>query len=330
MARDDGKDRNPRLPTDGQREALMLRAAKLFYRLDRTQTEIADELGLTRWQVSRLLSDARDGGVVHIEIRPRLRRLPETEAQLQDRFGLRDCVVLRFEGTEATLAEAVCRAAADYLTALQPKPAVIGVSWGRTMAAVARHLCDGWAPGVHVVQVNGAVSLRPGLAGTNSVAEDFARVAPGEATMMPAPAILGSSRSREVLEQDRIVSDVMRRAETAEMLVFTMGALSLDSVHVASGYIGPDDVDALLARGAVGDILGRFVDDGGRIVDPEIDARTLGLPLSRLPQMPLTLGVVSGQAKHRVALAALRASYVNVMITDEATACHALEHSHAA
>ena len=248
---------------------------------------------------------------------------------MQRRFGLRDAVVVAGEAGAAPSAEAVCRAAAEYLAALQPKPAVLGVSWGRTLAAVARHLPQGWAPDLHVVQVNGAVSLRSGMAGANSVAEDFARSAPGAATLIPAPAILGSAASREVLERDRVIAEALRLAAAAPVLVFTMGAVGADSVHLTSGTLTAEEMARLARQGAVGDILGRFVDGAGRIADAGIDARTLGLPLDSLAARPRAIGVVAGPAKRAVARAALKAGYVNTLVTDAETALFALEPDHA-
>ena len=65
-----------RLPVDEGREQLMIRVARMAYLQDRSQTEIANETGLNRWQVSRLLTEARDLGVVRIEIVPRSHPLP--------------------------------------------------------------------------------------------------------------------------------------------------------------------------------------------------------------------------------------------------------------
>ena len=48
-------DLGHRTASDAQREQFMVQAAKLYYGLDRNQSEIAQELGLTRWQVGRLL-----------------------------------------------------------------------------------------------------------------------------------------------------------------------------------------------------------------------------------------------------------------------------------
>lgn len=317
------KDTAPRLPLDEARDHLMVQVAKQFFSLERTQTEIATELGLTRWQVSRLIAEARETGVVRIQIVPRSQRLPDLEVALQRAYGLRDAVVVPC-GADAGL-ERVAQAAGQYLAAIRPAVPLIGVSWGRTMAAVAQWLPADWASGVHVVQVNGAVALRMTQARTNSVAEDFARAARGTATLLPAPAIVGHARTRDVLEADRVVSDVLRLVDQASVFCFSLGALTHASVLVQAGYIGVADIDALAEKGAVGDILGRFIDAKGQVVDAGLDGRTIGLRLDSLRGRDRVIGVCAGQAKHAVALAALRAGYVNVLVTDEDTARHAID-----
>lgn len=318
-----------RLPVDEQREQLIVQAAKLHYFLDKTQTEIATELGLTRWQVSRLLQEARDLGVVRIDIVPRSARLTKLESELQKTFGLREAIVVSGSGDEdGSALESVAQAAGQYLATLKPRASLVGVSWGRTMASVAHWLPPHWNNEVHVVLVNGAVTLRSGAVRTNAVAEAFAEAGNGHATLLPVPAIVGRAETREVLEQDPVISNVLELAGQASLVCFSMGALSRSSVLVSSGYIGRGDIDRLSELGAVGDILGRFVDKAGRIIDPDLDARTIGLQLDQLKRCDRAVSISTGPAKHAVVLAGLRAGYLNVLVTDEGTARYALEHAY--
>ena len=316
-----------RLPSDEQREHLMVQVAKAYYDLDRTQQQIATELGLTRWQVGRLIAEAKRLGIVRIEIAPRVNRRASLEVQLQERYGLRDAVVVPVGeiADAALLTEAVAQGAATYLASLNPKPDLVGLSWGRTMSAVARFLPDGWNPGAHIVLVNGSVALRHASTQTSAVAEVFAQTAGGTATLLPVPAIVGKKSTRIALEADPTVERVLELAGMAKVICFGMGALSHRSVLVTSGYLDEDDVDRLRDRGAVGDILGRFVDADGRIVDKAIDDRTVGLHLEKLRSVDRAIGVVAGDEKRAIALAALRAGCVSVIVTDEVTARHAIE-----
>jgi deoxyribonucleoside regulator len=315
-----------RLPADEQREQLMVHAAKLYFDLDRNQSDIAAELGLTRWQVGRLLAEAKEVGIVRIEITPRASRVTTLEVGLQHKYGLRDAVVVPAGQTldPALLMETVAQAAARYLAGINPKRDLIGVSWGRTMSAVARFLPPSWQPGVHIVLVNGATSLRSSSARTSGVAEDFAQSAGGTATLLPVPAILGKKSTRLALEDDPMIEHVLRLAEQANVACFGMGGMTHSSVLLNSGYLTEGDIDKLREAGAVGDVLGRFVDRDGNIVDRDLDERTMGLRLGALKTKSHAIGVVAGEEKWQIARAALTAGYVSVIVTDEATAGHAL------
>ncbi len=302
-------------------EQLMVQAAKLYYDLERTQADIAGELGLTRWQVGRLLRDARALGIVRIEIVPQSRRRPDLESRLQARLGLRDAVVVPAGPGDL---DAVAQAAASYLAGLTPSPRLLGVSWGRTMAAMARWLPARWNPGIDIVMLNGSTSIHAAGARANTVAERLAETAGGTATILPVPAIVGAAATRAVLEQDPVIGTILGRAAAAPVACFGLGAID-GSVLVESGYLDEAAIARLKAAGAVGDVLGRFIDAQGRVVDPELDARSIGLAPSALRDKRMSIGISAGPAKHAVLQACVSAGFVNVIVTDEGSARHLLE-----
>ncbi|MFB2553404.1 sugar-binding transcriptional regulator [Ensifer soli] len=325
--REESERASNRLPLDESREHLMVKVARMTYQQELNQSEIAAETGLNRWQVSRLLQEARDLGIVRIEIVPRSPRRPDLEAALQRAFNLSDSVVVSREGEQAEGLDTVAQAAGQYIAQLKPKGATVGVSWGRTMGAVAHWLPDKWSEGGEVVQINGTVVPIPGVMYHNDVAAVFARKADAQLVPLPVPAIVGQRITREVLERDRIVADVLDRARSAEILMFSCGALSEDSVLVRSGNVRRAEMSALLEKGAVGDVLGRFIDGDGRIVDEDLDARTIGLSLADVKRGARVIGIASGSDKSAVVLGVLRAGLVTVLVTDEAIAQFALEHA---
>lgn len=309
-----------------QRELLMIQVAKRYYELDMTMGDLAKELGLTRWQASRLLTDARESGIVRIEIVPRAPRNPGLESRLQRRYGLKDAVVVPHAGEEdeALLLDSVAQAAGRLLAGLGRVP-LIGVSWGRTMSAVAQRLPAFWNEGVEVVLLNGAMNIRSPSTRTNNTAELFARSANGTATLLPVPAILGHAATRVALEQDPTISSVLELGRRAPVICFGMGSMAPDSVLLQSGFVSEAEQAALKAKGAVGDILSRYIDANGTIVDPALDARTIGLELRFCRERDFSIGVGAGRAKHAITLACLRAGYLNVLVTDEQTALFLLD-----
>jgi deoxyribonucleoside regulator len=312
---------------DSDHELLLLRVAEMYYEENQTQEQIGHKLHLTRWKVGRLLAEARTAGIVHIEIvHPRHRRHKEERA-LVEQYGLRDAVVIPTGDTtdDVVLRDRVAAAAAQYLTDLRPAPRMLGVSWGRTLDAVAAHIAPGWARGVHVVQVNGGLSRSRRPTSASDMAARLAHHGGGTVTLLPAPAIVERDTTRVALEGDRAVGGVLDLARQCGVYLFSPGALTHDSVLVESGYLSPQDVDALAAEGGVGDVVSRFIDAEGRIASEELDRRTLGLPLDDLRAGEWSIAVVAGSAKHRVCHAVVSSRICNVLITDQRTAVHLLE-----
>ncbi len=305
---------------DPRNELLAVRAAELYYEENKTQDEVGAILHVTRWKVGRLLAQAREEGIVRIEIvHPRARKLG-LERDLIARFGLADAVVVPAPDVEADLQSAVGIAAANHLVSMRPVPRILGISWGRTMHQIARALPEGWAIGVNVVQINGGVSLSRRNDTAAATAMAIAEKASGHATLLPSPAIFERRETKQAMEQDRIVGGCLREAAKATAYLYSAGPADPSSIHVESGYITSDQIHTLVGQGAVGDVIGRYIDKDGRIADYELDSRTLGLGLEQLRSADNAIFVVAGSAKHDVARAIVRNGLCTTIITDERTA----------
>ena len=312
---------------DAVDELLSIRAAELYYEENLTQEEIGRNLQITRWKVGRLLTQAKDEGFVRIEILHSRARRPQLERRLREERGLADAVVVSRAGvrSEDELQQRVAQAAADHLTGLRPSPRVLGVSWGRTLSDIAHHLRDGWSQATDVVQINGGVSMsqRPGTAAATAVS--IAQKGGGTAALLPSPAILEQRATKEAIEADRVVARVLDAARSANAYLFSAGAADHGSVHVDSGYLTTADIDRLVAAGAVGDVVGRYIDAGGRIVDADLDARTVGLSLDDLRRADSAIAAIAGAPKRAIASAVVASGLCTVLVTDESTAQHLLD-----
>src|SRR5918998_405123 len=76
------------------RVVLTASVARRYYLDGRSKVEIAEEFGLSRFKVARLLDAARESGLVRIEIRHQGEIDVDLSARLQDRFGLQHSVVV--------------------------------------------------------------------------------------------------------------------------------------------------------------------------------------------------------------------------------------------
>lgn len=304
----------------------LYQVAVRYYESGETQEQIAHAMHLTRWKVGRMLAEAREVGIVRIEVLHPRSRVRTLERSLKERFGLREAIVVADGGGDPEqVRDRVAEAGAEHVMELRPAPRLIGVSWGRTLDRLAGGLAPGWATGVNVVQINGGLSRSRQPTSAHSMASRIAHHGGGTATLLTAPAILEQESTRAVLESDGAVSEVLALASRADLFLFSPGGMGNDSVLVDSGQIDADDLDRLSKAGAVGDVLGRFIDAKGQIVDAGLDGRTLGLSLDVLRSATTSIALVSGAAKHAVCRAVVSSGLCDVLITDDQNAHHLLE-----
>jgi deoxyribonucleoside regulator len=309
----------------------MVRIAQLYYRMHLSQAEIGERLGLSRFQVGRLLDRAVEESIVRIDVVHPAARLVGLEDTLVERFRLRAAVVADVPaaaaGDEADdlARDAVAEVAVDLLAKERPNGA-IAVSWGRTMLAVARRLPMGWTQAPEIVQLNGAASRSTVPTRAGEILERFAATSGAGFRGLAAPAIVGSADLRDALLHDPAIRETVDAARSAPTAVFGLGIPAPDSPHLASGFVDEDEQAKLRARGAVGDVIGRFLDADGAIAWPKLDRRTIGLPLDDLVAKPLRVGVAAGAGRGPITLAAIRAGAVNVLACDDSTAEWVLAH----
>lgn len=301
----------------------LVRVAKLYYENDLSEQEIARFIGTSRSSVSRMLTEAKRRGIVRISFARENRASSATESELQKTFKLKDVVTVPAigDGSEGRLKERLGAAAAAYVSEILRPGQMLGISWGTTLFEVALKLRPHRIPGICVVQLNGSVGQgRVSYLGAQ-VLEIIAAKLGAQAFSFPAPAIVGDPAFGEALMKEPSIAEALEAARGCDVAIFTVGVVDPSCVLVEAGYLTADDMKDLRARGAVGDICSRFFDGQGRICDPDLDRRTLGLCLSDLASIPVKILVAGGRKKTAGVLGALRAGYADVLITDETTAC---------
>lgn len=311
----------PALPTaaaGGDAETqLQARAAWYYYMGNMTQQEIADRLGLTRLRVNRLIGQARTDGLVRIDIRVPLADCVELEEKLKARFGLDDVSIVPTVPDQDALQQAIGEAAGAMLDPLLKDGAGLGVGWGRTLRAAVRRLTPRRFANSWVATLMGGLTRGSGT-NTFEVATEFARVLGAECYYLAAPIYLPSTESRSTLLTHYGLAEVMRRAREGQVALTTAGDLTSRSL-LAATHIVSECIPELRRAGAVGDLLGTFLDADGRPVDHPLNSRVMALPPAHLQAYPISILACGGGEKLPIARAILRAGYVRRLVTDAAT-----------
>ncbi len=297
---------------------MAVQAARLYYGCDESQARIALKLKISRPQVSRLLQLAREQGIVTIHVNNPPGVHTELEQLFVDRFGIKHAVIVPLStSNRETIKQKLAAIAADYIYEIVEGDQIIGLPWGSTLNYVAAYLKPKDLPGTTVVQLKGGVCRISGNYDTQNPVLTFARKLGGTPCLLPVPGIVEDEKVKEALLKDERIKEILNLGEKAEIAVFSIGVPGEGSVLVRAGYFTGSEMLDLQSRGAVGDICSRYFTIDGKIFDPQLNARTIGIELEQLKQKKYAIAVAGGVDRAKGILGALRGGYINVLITDE-------------
>ncbi len=295
------------------------RIAWLYFIKGFNQREISHRLNISRMQVQRSISKARNTGLVKIEIIDSHITCFEIEEDLKTRFLLSDVIVIPTPQNKSEIKEDLAKASAGYLLRHITDGMVIGVGWGTTLEKMAKFINGKSFPNSQVVSLIGGSGKRT-LESPYEVASKLADALKAPCYYISAPAIAGSYASRSVIIAEKSVNNTLKIAKSSNIAVLGIGDADLDSSLVKAGLISSKKIKQLIEKGAVGDICAQFYDYAGQPVDHGYMDRVIGLNLEDLKKIKTVIGVAGGEKKIKAVIGALRGSLLDVLITDEQTA----------
>ena len=311
-------------------ERLLYRIAVAYYEDNLTQAEIAERFGISRIKASRMLTRAREDGVVRISVIPPSGDHTELEQKLEQAFGLDEAIVADADGGDyPDVVESIGRSAAEYVSRVLEDGQTLGLTWGSSILATVSALPHASLPEARAVQLLGGLGqLEAEIHGAELVRRAADRLG-CRARNIHAPGIVATRAVRDALIADPQVADTLRLGEKADVVLLGIGALGPHSVLRGHGSVlTAGDCKGLTDLGIVGDIALRFFDAEGRPVANPYDERTIGLDLESLRRVPRRVGIGGGKEKEAVIRAALVGRYLSVLVTDVATAEALLRRTH--
>ena len=303
-------------------EALLSRVAWYYHHDGLTQHEVGRRLGLSRIKVSRLLEKGKRAGIIGITIHSKHRGCLELEERLREAYGLQEAVVippLEPGPLEPTVHvnERLAQAAASYLMSFLGDGSLLAIGWGDTVTRTLNRL--GYLldhTGASVVTLTGGVSTYVHMiGGLNAALAQSHRL-----FMIPSPMVVSNAGTAAALLGEPAVRDVLTMAQTANYALVGIGAMNESASFIRGGYVSPTEMVRYRDRGAVGDVLGRFIDEQGQVLDLEIHHRIVGIELASLAALPCVIGVAGGSEKAEAMRGALANGTLDIVITDHPTA----------
>ena len=307
-------------PTEPSLHDEAARAGWLYYVGGLTQDQIASELGVSRQRAQRLVSRAMAEGLIQVRLSHRIGACMDLEARLTDRFGLTRCRVAPFPGPGVDLVRATSPAAAAELERVlkMPEAKVIALGTGRSLRGMVDAMEGVDAPQHRLVSLIGNIAP-DGSASFFDVLMRIADKVNAPHYPMPVPVISTTAEENDAFHRLAPVRRVVELARQADVIFVGVGQMSDDAPLLKDGFVTREELDAMQAAGAAGEVAGWVYDSEGNYLDFGTNKRTGGVRVERGLGRP-AIGIAAGPSKVHAIAAALKAKIINGLVTDETTA----------
>ena len=308
---------------------LAARVAWMSFLGDLTQSEIGKRLGLSRARVHRLILLAREKGLVRVSIEGRPAECLDMEANLAERFGLSSCTVspyLRESTVEEGIAIASVGQTAGQLLGqhlMMDTTKSIAVGTGRTMLAAITAMPKVPRPDLSIYALNGSLTDQLAI-NPYDVVPTFAERTEGRAHMLPIPYFARSRQEQALYLDQPPVAAAREAAAGADIFISGIGSLESTEGFLASELLSGAEREELVAKGAVAEFFGRFLDESGRDLAQEtvfpLSVRVHPAGETSSASAPRFFALAAGRQKLRATLAVLRSGAVSDLVVDETLA----------
>lgn len=293
--------------------------ARRFYEQGRSKLEIADEFGLSRFKVARMLDAARASGLVRVEFELPVPLDLTLSDELTQVYGLRRALVLEraSEDSPDELRQRIGTMAADLLGEITTSHDVLGLAWARTVNVMTESLRT--LARCPVVQLCGVYSRMDFHNRSVETVQRATAVSGGPAYPIFGPLVLLDRRTADTLRRQPGIAEAFERFGDITKAVVSIGAWQ-PGLSTVYDVLGERDRKAIADRGVSAEVAARLFDIDGNEVTTGLSHYVLAISGAQLRRVDEVIALAGGEAKAHAVDAVLRSGTVTTLITDAGTA----------
>ncbi|MCD6122878.1 MAG: sugar-binding transcriptional regulator [Spirochaetales bacterium] len=311
---------------DSTKRDILVKIAKKYFIENLSQQKIANQLGISRSNISKLLKKCRDLKIVEIRVNDTSSIGVIFQKEIKKEFKINNIIVVPSEKDIEKTKMQVGKAAAGLFQSLLKDRMKIGIAWGSTIYhavnqfVAIRNLMD-----MEVIQLVGGIGTVNLITDGFELARMLAEKLNAKCSILQAPLVVQTRELRNMLLHEQGILQILKRAEEIDIALLGIGTNYIESSALyRAGLLTKKESNDLLAKGVVGDLCGKQIDINGEICNTEINERTIGIDLNKLKNIPQVICAAAGEQKAGAILGALRGRFINSLVTDEIAAMRIL------
>lgn len=285
-----------------ERQKKLAYVAKRYYLEDQKQSDIAQELGVSRPLVSRMLSEARELGIVEITIHEPGAREARLLERLRLSSSIRDGVLVEDGANDDATNRLLSQGAVELLRRLGVRR--LGVGWGYLIGQLVTWLEENPQPSSAVTDICPLVG-NASIPARNYQSNENVRLMAQQLGAAPhflyLPALPESLEEKQVLCSTEVYRQIYQEWEALDAALVNIG-----------DYPSSPDFASLVRYGsllqrqrACGRMLIYYFNQNGTVIQSDLDF-AIQIPLDVLRRCPNIIGVCSANTSAKALEGALK------------------------
>ncbi|WP_394237704.1 sugar-binding transcriptional regulator [Niallia oryzisoli] len=302
---------------DWEEKKEIVNIAVYYYYKNMTQEQIASKFNVSRSVISRSLQKAKDLNIVNFYIKDDSFPIINMQSELEEKFRLKEVVVApTYNLSEVEIHHLVIKQAVRYLQEEFKSVNKVGITWGRTLASLAREFPFEVHKNLTLVPLIGGMGHLEIEKHSNQICYDMMKKLQCECNYLYAPALAQDTTIKKSFYDSQYISNALEAGKNVDMAIFAVAAPFGNNLMREIGYATNKDLAEFEDLNVVGEMNSRFFNKDGVEVDCRINNHVIGISLDEIKLIPNKVVIASGLDRREAVLAAVKAGYVNTLIID--------------
>lgn len=287
--------------------------ARRYYLEDWKQSDIAAELGVSRPLISRMLSEARELGVVEITVHDPGQERAALLGRLESRTSLLGGALVPDSGDDKQTNLCLCRETLALLRRLDAHR--VGVGWGHfigQLVSLVEAEPPGDSPVSHLCPLLGNAGIPIRNYHSNENVRILSAALGAEPHFLYLPALAESWEEKELLCSTELYRQMEREWARLDTALVNIGNYPSTPDFASVARYGP----LLQRQRACGRLLAYFFNESGQIIRSDHDF-AIQLPLEQLAQCQNVVGLCSANTSVHALRGALRTGLFTHLVARE-------------
>jgi len=315
---------------DRDKIKLLSKIAQLYYEEGKTQEEIGEMLGISRFKVLHLLQKAREEGIISIKVIDPSSTCKDLEQELEKRFNLERAIVVPSGYLpKALILQEIGKWGALLLQNIIRDGDIIGIGWGATVSECIRQLNSDYKEAIAVPLGGGTGQIDPTFQ-VNELSKGVANKFRAKWYSLDIPIFVENKETKNTLFNEpriRKVVDLWDRLTVALVGIGNIPGLWEDRsplVAFSKGAIETLKRELILYK-SVGDIVQNYFDINGGILPISIRENIISISIERVKKIRKVIALSGGEDKKEAVLGALRWGGITHLVIDESVTKYLIE-----